>query len=69
MDWVKEAFQKTPNKPKGWVSVSDIQRETGQAETTIRHKLKSMVDNGLLEKMWCIDNGVKVLCYRKKGKK
>lgn len=69
MEWVKEAFQKTPNKPKGWVSVSDIQRETGQAETTIRHKLKSMVDNGLLEKMWCIYNGVKVLCYRKKGKK
>ena len=69
MEWVKEEFQKTPNKPKGWVSVSDIHRETGQAETTIRHKLKSMVDNGLLEKMWCIDNGVKVLCYRKKGKK
>lgn len=69
MEWIKESFQKYQPKPKGWVTVSDIHRETNQSENTIRHKLKSMVDNDILEKMWCIDKGTKVLCYRKKLKK
>ena len=69
MEWVKEAFKKIPEKPKGWVTVVDIQKETSQPETTIRRRLKAMVDNGVLGKMWCMDNGVKSLCYRKKGKK
>lgn len=69
MEWVKEAFQKYEPKPKGWVTVSEIQEQTNQSLSTIRRKVTEMLRAGILEEMWCLEKGLKVKCYRKKGKK
>lgn len=69
MDWVKEVFQKYEPKPKGWVTVNEINEQTGQSLSTVRRKVTEMVKGGILEEMWCMDKGIKVKCYRKKGKK
>lgn len=69
MDWVKETFQKYEPKPKGWVTINDIQEQTNQSLSTIRRKVSEMMKSGILEEMWCMEKGLKVKCYRKKCKK
>lgn len=69
MDWVKETFQKYEPKPKGWVTINDIQEQTNQSLSTIRRKVSEMMKSGILEEMLCMEKGLKVKCYRKKGKK
>lgn len=69
MNWVKENFSKAPAKPKGWVTISDIVKQTGNNRKSVETKLREMVDNGQLEVMECMENKHRAKCYRQKIKK
>lgn len=69
MNWVKEAFKPCGPKPKGWVSISDIVKQTGNGRKLIAQRLRAMVESGELEAMECVENGHRVKCYKKKNVK
>ena len=66
MNWIKETFAKPPAKPKGWVTISEIAKQTGNSRKTVDERVKKMVADGILEVMECMENNHRVKCYRKK---
>ena len=69
VDWIKEAFKPIPKKPIGWYTATDICKQTGQGQSTVRRRLSEMVDDGQLEVMQCMVGNSVVKCYRKNEKK
>jgi hypothetical protein len=66
MSWAKEMFKKPPAKPKGWLSVNDIVKESGNARGTVGPRLREMVKKGLLDVMECFEDGKIAKCYKPK---
>lgn len=69
MDWIKDTFKALLPKPKGWVTINDIVKHTGNSRKTVQDRVKKMVSEGQLEAMDCIENNHRAKCYRKKGNK
>lgn len=66
MSWVKEILKPPPPKPKGWLTVSDVAKESGSPRGTVGPKLRRMVSEGVLMVMDCMENGKIVKAYKKK---
>lgn len=66
VNWIDEMFVKYDPKPKGWVTVKDVCKQSGHPESTVSHRLKSMSDDGFLECKVFLVNRRPTKCYRKK---
>lgn len=66
IEWIKEAFKSLQPPPKGWVTVYDIEKQTGQKRTTISQRVNQMVNDGILDVRDCLINGRIGKCYKKK---
>ena len=66
LSWIKDSFTLPPPKPKGWHTINEIVKITGNKKCTVKSRVEKMVAAGELQVMKVMSKGKSCHAYKKK---